>query len=170
MKKVLLAIAMVLGTAAQAQALEPVKFEAPAWACNLAFQGQAHGFKVILGHYEYNGKGDLNCVSLSGERASYPVLVTMKAAPLSAQIALGKMEMRGQSAEIALFDTNPDSILGTYYVAQAQGAIYGGIGVIAATRIDLPTMALKVSLQFTKGLGVNLGINRMEIQLDQTRN
>ncbi|MDG0815172.1 hypothetical protein [Bdellovibrio svalbardensis] len=164
MKKVMLVIAMVLGTAS-AHALE-----APAWACNLAFKGEARGFKVILGDYAYQGKGDLNCVSLSGATAHYPVNVTMKAKPLSPQIAFGRMELTGQAAEIALFDTNPASILGTYYVAQAQGAILGGVGLITATRVDLPTMALKVSLQFAKGFGVNLGLNRMDITLDQDRN
>jgi hypothetical protein len=163
MKKVLLTIAIVLG-AASAQA-----YTAPAWACNLSFKGTAQGFKIILGKYHYAGKGDLRCVSLTGQTEHYPVTVTMKAAPLSAQIALGRMELTGQAAEIALFDKNPESILGTYYVAQAQGAILGGVGIITATRIDLPTFALKVSLQFAKGLGINLGLNRMEIALDQSR-
>lgn len=160
MKKVLLAIAMVLGTATANASLE-----APAWACNLAFKGQAQGFKVILGNYHYEGQGDLNCVSLTGQTAHYPVNVTMKAKPLSPQVAFGRMELTGQAAEIALFDTNPESILGTYYVAQAQAAVLGGVGLITATRVDLPTMALKVSLQFAKGFGVNLGVNRMEISL-----
>ncbi|QDK39302.1 hypothetical protein [Bdellovibrio sp. NC01] len=160
MKKVLLAIAMVLGTATANASIE-----APAWACNLAFKGEAQGFKVILGSYHYEGQGDLNCVSLTGQTAHYPVRVTMKAKPLSPQVAFGRMELSGQAAEIALFDTNPESILGTYYVAQAQAAVLGGVGLITATRIDLPTMALKVSLQFAKGFGVNLGVNRMEISL-----
>ncbi|MBO9667553.1 MAG: hypothetical protein J7501_12160 [Bdellovibrio sp.] len=164
MKKAFLALAIVLGaTSAHA-------FTAPAWACNLNFKGEASGFKVILGNYQYDGKGTLSCMSPTGETAEYPVTVKMKAKPLSPQVALGHMTLTGQAAEIALFDTNPESILGTYYVAQAQGAIIGGVGVITATRIDLPTMALKVSLQFARGFGVNLGLNRMEIALDQDRN
>lgn len=164
MKKALLTFAMVLGTAS-AQA-----YQAPAWACNLYFKGEAHGFKVLFGKYEYEGKGDLNCISFSGEKAHYPVNVAMKAQPLSPQIAFGRMELTGQAAEISLFDTSPESILGSYLVGQAQGAIIGGVGIITATRIDLPTIALKVSLQFTKGFGVNLGLNKMDITLDQERN
>ncbi|MFM6928842.1 MAG: hypothetical protein ACKOX6_10290 [Bdellovibrio sp.] len=164
MKKVLLALAMVLG-AGSAHA-----FTAPAWSCNLNFKGEASGFKVILGNYQYNGKGTLSCMNPSGEVAEYPVTVKMKAKALSPQVAIGRMELTGQAAEIALFNTNPEAILGTYYVAQAQGSIIGGVGVITATRIDLPTLALKVSLQFAKGFGVNLGLNRMEIALDQSRN
>lgn len=160
----MLMIAMVLGTAS-AHALE-----APAWACSLSFRGQAQGIKILLGHYQYNGKGDLNCVSALGHTAHYPVTVTMKAKAFSPQVALGRMELIGQAAEIALFDTNPESILGTYYVAQAQGAVLGGVGIITATRVDLPTMALKVSLQFARGLGINVGLNRMEIALDEGRN
>lgn len=161
MKKVLLTIAMVLGTAS-AQA-----YQAPAWACNLSFKGEAHGFKILFGNYHYNGKGNLNCVNLTGQTVHYPVKVTMKAKPLSPQIAFGHMELFGQAAEIALFDSAPESILGSYLVAQAQGAVIGGVGIVTATRIDLPTLALKVSLQFAKGFGVNLGLNRMDITLDQ---
>ncbi|MGZ3775409.1 MAG: hypothetical protein ACXVCY_08080 [Pseudobdellovibrionaceae bacterium] len=161
MKKMLLTAAIVLGaTSANA-------FQAPAWACNLSFKGQAHGLKVLFGHYQYEGKGDLNCINVTGQTAHYPVKVNMKAKPLSPQIAFGHMELAGQAAEISLFDSTPESILGTYYVAQAQGAVIGGVGIVTATRVDLPAVALKVSLQFTKGFGINLGLNKMTIALDQ---
>lgn len=163
MKKALLAFAIILGTAS-AQA-----YEAPAWACNLSFKGVAKGFKVILGSYQFNGKGDLKCVSFSGETAHYPVNVTMKAKPLSPQVAFGRIALIGQALEISLFDADPESILGNYLVAQAQGAVIAGAGIITATRIDLPTFAVKIALQFAKGFGVNVGLTKMNISLDQER-
>lgn len=160
----LLAIAMVLGTvSAQAS-------EAPAWVCHLGFKGEAHGFKVLVGNYHYHGKGDLNCVSLSGKKVHYPINIFMKAKPLSPQVAFGHMELYGQAAEISLFDTTPESIFGSYLVAQGQAAVLGGVGIISATRIEFPAIALQVSLQFAKGFGVNLGLNRMVIALDQEEN
>ncbi|WP_413289619.1 hypothetical protein [Bdellovibrio sp. HCB337] len=162
MKKAILAIALFLGVS-QAQA-----FQAPAWACSLAFKGEASGVKIILGDYQFNGKGELACISPTGQKAQYPVTVTMAAKPLSAQIALGKMELRGQAVEFSLANLNPEDILGTYYVAQGQAAVLGGVGVITATKVGLPQLALQVSLQFARGLGFNLGLNKMVIALDET--
>ena len=163
MKKVLAAIAIVLG-ATQAQAAA-----APAWVCGLNFAGTAKGIKLLIGTYSFKGEGELSCVSANGHRAEYPVTITMKAAPLSPGLSLGKMKLNGLAADISLGSQNPEDILGTYYVAQGQAAIIGGVGVITAVHADLPSLALKVSLQFARGFGINLGLNRMEIALDQSR-
>lgn len=164
MKKVLLTIALVLG-AAQAQA-----FTAPAWMCKLDFAGTAKGIKVIVGSFKFDGQGDLDCISATGQTAHYPVTVLMDAAPLSPQIGFGKMKLNGMAADIALGSQNPEDILGNYYIAQGQAAILGGVGVITAVRADLPELALKVSLQFARGFGINLGLNKMVIALDESRN
>jgi len=161
MKKMILAIALVLG-ATQAHA-----FTAPAWACSLSFKGQAQGLKVILGKYSFNGKGNLFCASPTGQHVDYPVKVTMNAKFLSPQIALGNLKLNGQAAEFSLFNTNPADVLGTYYVAQGQAAIAGGVGAITAVKVGFPELALQVSLQFARGLGVNVGVNKMVIALDQ---
>ena len=163
MKKALLAIAMVMG-AAQAHA-----FTAPAWACSLGFKGSEEGVKILVGSFEFNGKGDLACVSPTGQTAHYPVTINMKAAPLSPQIAFGHIDLYGQAADISLLNTNPESILGTYYVAQGQAAVVGGVGILTAVHTDFPELSLKLSLQFAKGFGVNLGFNKMTIALDQSR-
>lgn len=161
MKKMLLAIAMVLG-AAQAHA-----FTAPAWACSLSFKGEAEGLKVIVGNYTFDGKGSLLCVSPTGQHVDYPVTVTMNAKKFSPQISFGHMQLAGQAVEFSLLNMNPENVLGTYYVAQGQAAIAGGVGVITATKVGLPELALQVSLQFARGLGVNLGLNKMVIALDE---
>lgn len=164
MKKMLLAIAMVLGT------VSAHATEAPAWVCHLGFKGEAHGFKVLVGNYHYHAKGNLDCVSLTGRTVHYPIKIEMKAKPLSPQIAFGHMELIGQAAEISLLDTTPESIFGSYLVGQGQAAVLGGVGIISATRIEFPAIAMQVSLQFAKGFGVNLGLNKMKITLDQDQN
>lgn len=164
MKKLLLTIALVLG-AAQANAAT-----APAWMCRLDFSGTAAGVKIVIGNYEFKGKGDLDCISATGEQAHYPVTVEMGASALSPQIAFGKLDLRGMAADIALGSQNPEDILGNYYVAQGQASVLRGVGVITAVHASLPQFALKVSLQFAKGFGINLGLNKMVIALDNSRN
>lgn len=159
MKKMILAIAMVLG-ASSAHA-----FTAPAWACSLNFNGTAKGLKVIVGEYKFTGKGNLLCATPTGEVADYPVTVTMDAAPLSPQVSFGYMKLAGQAVEFSLLNLQPEDVLGTYYVAQGQAAVAGGVGVIAATKVGLPQLAIQVSLQFARGLGVNLGLNKLHIEL-----
>lgn len=161
MKKVILAIAMVLGVS-QAHA-----FQAPAWACSMNFKGTAKGVKLLVGSYKFSGKGNLFCVSPTGQTADYPVTVTMNAAPLSPQISLGYMQLSGQAVEFSLLNLNPEDILGTYYIAQGQAAVAGGVGVITAAKVGLPELAIQISLQFARGLGVNLGLNKMHIELDK---
>jgi hypothetical protein len=159
MKKALLVLAMVIGTS-QAHAVQ-----APAWACSMSFKGVARGIKILVGTYKFTGKGNLLCVSPTGQTADYPVNVTMHAAPLSPQISFGYMELFGQAVEFSLFNLQPEDVLGTYYVAQGQAAVAGGVGVITAAKVGLPQLAIQVSLQFARGLGVNLGLNKMKIEL-----
>lgn len=151
---------MVLGVS-QANA-----FEAPAWACSLSFKGVAKGLKVIVGDYKFSGKGNLLCVSPTGTTEEYPVKVSMDAAALSPQISFGYMQLTGQAVEFSLLNMNPEDVLGTYHVLQGQAAIAGGVGVITAAKVGLPQLAIQVSLQFARGLGINLGLNKMKITLD----
>ena len=163
MKTVFMTLALVLGLS-QANATA-----APAWACSMHFKGEASGVKILVGFYNFNGTGNLNCTSATGERKLYPIKLTMKAAPLSPQISFGKMELNGLAADISLFNTNPDALLGNYYIAQGQAAIIAGVGIITAIHTNPPEVALKISLQFAKGFGINLGLNRLKIELDQSR-
>jgi len=161
MKKAILAIAMFLGVS-QAQA-----FTAPAWACSLSFKGEARGLKLIVGDYKFDGKGSLFCVSPTGQNVDYPVTVTMNAKKLSPQISFGKMKLAGQAIEFSLLNLNPEDVLGTYYVAQGQAAVAGGVGIITAAKVGLPQLSIQVALQFARGLGINLGLNKMVIALDE---
>jgi hypothetical protein len=161
MKKAILAIALFLGVS-QAHAIT-----APAWACSLSFKGEGHGLKLLVGDYKFAGKGNLLCATPTGQVADYPVTVTMNAKKLSPQIAFGTMKLAGQAVEFSLFNLNPEDVLGTYYVAQGQAAIAGGVGIITAAKVGLPQLSIQVALQFARGLGINLGLNKMVIALDE---
>lgn len=138
---------------------------ASAWACTMAFQGKGHGLKVILGRYRFLGYGILKCTSAKGEHASYKVKITMRTAILSPGLSIGRFEMKGRSAEISLANSSPRAVLGDYYIAQGNGAIRRGVGVITAVKVGNPQLALKLSLQFLKGFGINLSMNKMQISL-----
>lgn len=162
MKKVLLALA--IGFAGlQAQAVQ-----SPAWFCTLGFKGTAVGAKLLIGAYHFDGKGSLDCVNPTGQNVTYPVRVTMNAKALSPQISLGFMNLYGRSAQIGISSSrNPAVLLGDYYIAQAQAAVIGGAGIITAVHANDSSVALKVALQLTSGFGINLGMNRMRVTLDE---
>lgn len=165
MKSVLVAMAMVFGLGLTTQA----KADIPAWACNMTFKGKATGVKLILGKYHFNGTGDLRCISASGVKESYPITLKMKSKFIGPQVSLSKMELTGVATNIALFTNNPKDLLGNYLVAQGQAAVVGGVGVLAAAHTDIPAITLNLSLQFTKGFGINLGFDKLKIELDQDR-
>ncbi len=170
MKKIMMALTMLVGMSqAHAQLDTQEVKSAPAWICSMHFKGQATGVKFLLGFYQFNGTGELNCVSASGVHQSYPIKLTMKAKALSPQISFGHMELTGLAADISLFNTDPASLFGNYLVVQGQAAIIGGVGIITAVHTDLSSLSLSLSLQFAKGFGINLGLNKLKIELADSK-
>lgn len=165
MKSVLAAMAMVFGLGLTTQA----KADIPAWACNMTFKGQASGLKVIVGKYKLEAKGSLRCISASGVTESYPITLKAKSHFIGPQVAFGKMAFVGTAANIALFTNNPKDLLGNYLLVQGQASVIRGVGVLAAAHTDIPALTVNLSLQFTKGFGVNLGLEKLNIALDQDR-
>lgn len=165
MKQVLVAVAMVFGFGLTTQAHADI----PAWVCNMTFKGQASGVQLIVGKYHLDAKGDLRCVSASGVTESYPITLKAKSHFIGPQIALGKVAFVGAAANVALFTNNPKDLLGNYLVAQGQASVIRGAGVLAAVHTDIPAITVNLSLQFTKGFGVNLGLEKLKIELDQNR-
>lgn len=161
--------AIVLLAAVQVSASEP-NTQSAGWLCNLRYTAQAQGLQVIVGAFEMKGKGDLNCVSTTSDaRKSLPVVIRAKARPLSPKIAMGKYTLYGTSANIALLTLQPEDLLGTYYVAQAQGAVVGGLGVIAGTHVNHSDVTLHISVNAVKGFGFNVGGSRFVLELDESR-
>jgi hypothetical protein len=165
MKKLLLAAALILGTVSANAAS---KTSDQAWNCSFGFSGTSTGLKVLVGFYHFNGKGSLQCVSDQGETANYPVTIRMNALPISPAISLGVMKMNARALDFRLVGHNPQEIFGTYSLLQGQVAIVGGAGVVTAIHDSEPRFALKLALQFARGLGVNLGLNKMHIELDRS--
>ncbi len=163
MKSVLVVMAMVFGLGLQAQA------DVPAWACNMTFKGQASGIKLIIGKYKLDAQGTLRCVSASGVTESYPITLKAKSHFIGPQVALGKQSFVGTAANIALFTNNPKDLLGNYAFVHGQATIIRGVGVLAAAHTDIPALTVNLSLQFTKGFGVNLGVEKLVIALDHDR-
>lgn len=157
-----LALAAIGTLSAPAQASE-----GPLWVCHLGFKGEAKGLQVIVGKFDISGKGEINCVDPIGRTQTLPVKIKMSSAPLAPRVAFGKFDVIGSSAEISLFNNDPHDMLGRYVVAQAQGAILGGVGVVTGAHVGVPDLSLQLSLQFIKGFGVNVGITTMKVELDQ---
>ena len=146
--------------------------ESPAWVCTMNFNGRAVGARLIVGKYRFNGKGTLSCVNPTGQTERIPVLVTMRAKPISLGASLGYMDLYGQTAEVAVVankSRGAHAMLGDYYVAQAEAALIGGAGVITAVHAQNSALSLKLALQLTKGFGINLGFDRLRVSLDHSR-
>jgi hypothetical protein len=159
---ILTATLLTAGASAQAQ-------EVPAWLCNMNFSGTNKSVQIIVGKSEFNGKGTVSCVSAHRERVEFPIKVTMSSKPIAPRVGLGKMELYGQALQIALTNDQPESLLGSYLVAEGRAALVGGAGVIAAVRASDKNFSLNISLQLVKGFGVDLGFRKMKIELDNDR-
>lgn len=162
MKKLFFALALLLGTNfAQAQ-------EGKLWACGMEFKGVAQGIQILVGDFKLKSTGKLTCDDGNGTTEVIPVRVTMGAAPFAPRIAFGAFEVYGASAQIQLANRNPRDLMGEYAVLQAQAAVVGGVGLVTGIHASDNDIAVQLSLQFLKGLGVNFGFTTLKIELDET--
>jgi hypothetical protein len=161
MKKLILSSIVALFMSVAAQASEPL---IPAWACRLDFKGHAHGLQIILGKFSVKAEGTLNCVSPFEETKEIPVRINMSTKFLAPRVALGSFDVYGETAQIGLFTNNPEDLLGTYLVAQGQGALAAGAGVMTAIHASIPHLTMQVAVQFVKGFGLNVGLTKMTIE------
>ena len=160
MKNVMIAmVVLVSGSFAMA--------DVPAWVCAMNFTGTSKSVQIIVGKSEFKGAGTVRCVSASNERVEYPVTISMHS-HFAPRIGLGKMKLYGEALQVAIAG-NPESLLGTYLVAEGRAAIGVGAGFIAAVKADDDSVALNLSLQLVTGGGVELGFRKMKIELDQAR-
>lgn len=162
MKTLILALAMVAAGAAQANTSR-------GWICGLAYQGEAKGVQVVFGNWKMEASGTLKCEAADGEKRELPVLVKTRAKAIRPILAAGKFQIFGASANIALLTHEPEDLLGNYYIAQAQAAVVGGVGVIAGTHVNADDITLYVSVNAIKGAGFHVGVSKMSIELDRAR-
>ncbi|MDD4974944.1 MAG: hypothetical protein PHY93_11370 [Bacteriovorax sp.] len=161
MKKLMLSAIVTMFMSMATQAADTL---IPAWACNLNFKGQAQGFQVILGKFDANAVGTLTCVSPFAEVKKIPVRINMSTKILAPRIALGKFDIYGEAAQIALFSNEPEDLLGSYIVAVGQGALVAGAGVMTAVHATIPHLTMQVSVQFVRGFGLNVGVTKMTLE------
>jgi hypothetical protein len=83
---------------------------------------------------------------------------------LAPRVALGKFDVYGEAAQIGLFSNEPEDLLGTYLVAQGQGALVAGAGAMTAIHASIPHLTMQVSVQFVKGFGLNVGLTKMTLE------
>jgi hypothetical protein len=177
MKNLIFAIVVIassfsgIGSLAHAESdqFEQNGARAPIWTCNMKFAGEGHGFQVVLGRFKLNGAGTIYCWNPLGDTQTIPVLVTMKSAIVSPNVSVGKFNFTGRSLDLSLGNFSPEKLLGRYRVAHGHGAFIGGAGVLTGVKVGIPQLALKVSVEFDRGFGFSLGLNRMMVELDETR-
>jgi hypothetical protein len=162
MKSLLLTLALLVAGSSQASASR-------GWICGLAYKGEAKGVQVVFGNWKMEAAGTLKCEAADGEKRELPVLVKSRAKAIRAIVAAGKLKIYGASANIALLTHEPEDLLGNYYIAQAQAAIVGGVGVIAGTHANQHDLTLYLSVNVVKGAGFHVGVNKMTIELDKSR-
>jgi hypothetical protein len=162
--KTILALVAGLFTAHMLNAAEPIEMPAnPLYSCNLSFQAIGDGFQVIGGEYTIEGDGFIQCNSQAG-LTEMPVKITMNAAPLSLNVAIGHIEVEGTATDIPLYTLTPEALIGDYGITQANLAIGAGFGLFTGTKVDASDIVLPISLKLIRGLGLNFGLTGMTIQ------
>ncbi len=159
MKKFIVAAALsLIGFAAQAGEARP------AWVCALGFEGEANGVQILVGHFSTVAYGQLACTDLMGGEYRQDVKITIGTEPIALNLAIGSFEFAGAAAEISLFNNHPTDLLGNYVVVQGRAAFALGAGAFTAVRVGLPNIAVNVSVEVMRGLGLQVGINQMRIE------
>jgi len=169
MKKlaVILALSLTgLWAHADNQEIQPqgdVSTNAVGWVCGLAFKGTSKGVKVIVGHFKTVAYGTITCKGVPGKHYSRDVKITIGHHWIGPTAGIGYFKLAGVSSEISLLNCSPEDLLGKYKVAQGEAAIIGGVGAFTAVKVGLPQLAFNVSVQLLKGIGVQVGIDKLTI-------
>lgn len=170
MKKLVLILAIgCLGSFAHADTteLQPLQDDASinsaGWVCGLAFQGTSKGIKVIVGHFKTVAYGVLKCKGVPGQHFTRDIKITIGHHWIGPTAGIGYFKLAGVSSEFSLLNCSPDKIFGKYAVAQGEAAIIGGVGAFTAVKVGLPQLAFNISLQLLKGIGVQVGIDKLTI-------
>jgi len=137
--------------------------EKPIWDCALIFKASGAGVQVLVGHFSLTGPGQVRCVDIAGNTQILPVQVTISAAPLAANVAMGFFEMQGVATGLGVA-TGPKALLGNYTVVGAEGALVVGAGANLSVHGGAEAVTMNLGVALTEGFGVQLGLNQMTIQ------
>lgn len=170
MKKLVLVLAVTLaGAFAKANTTEVESMNGDmnaqsigAWACAMKFTGTSKGFKIIIGSFKTVAYGTLSC---KGIHKTYSRKIKLEIGHhwIGPTAGIGWFKLAGKSAKISLLNADPSVLLGKYLVAQGEAAIIGGVGAFTAVKVGLPQLAVDISLQLLKGIGVQVGIDKLRI-------
>lgn len=164
MKKSLLGLVAVLLMSTSAFAQNRTLQDA-LWACTMGYDVESEGVQILFGNFSLEGKGQLDCVALDGQKVSYPLNVSISANKLSPTIGLGKFRVKGVSAAVSLFNEDPQDLLGKYIIVSGHASAFIGAGAMVAIHADLPNISLNVSVSLASGFGVQAGLSTMHIEL-----
>lgn len=160
MKTLLTVAAMTLAIGATAEANEK-------WNCNMQFNAKGGGIQLIIGHYEMNGTGTINCTSSANEQKSIPVQVKMGGKFFQPKIAFGHMKTKG-TAQVFGLEAAPETLFGKYHVLNAEAAVLAGVG--ASIGLELKNdhdLKFALALEVVKGLGLAVGVETITISAAQ---
>lgn len=166
MKKMLgslFAMSALAVVASGAHAASP-EIRKPVWDCALTFDARGGGFQFFVGDFKLSGPGLIRCMDVAGNSEVIPVTVQLGGRPLAARIAVAPdLELKGVATGIGLND-RPESILGQYLVASADGAfgIFGG-GAVVGVHGAQNALDFDLSLQYARGLGIQAGFSSLQI-------
>lgn len=164
MKRIILILSVVL----LSSFVNPLWARGPLWNCGLTFKAKTRGIQVLVGNFTATGKGTIRCLNVTGETIVLPVNVQLGGDKFAANIAVGKMQLFGVSHNITLFTDDPEAVLGKYRIASLQGALGYGVGSFTGVHSNIPSLRFVLSLQTTKGLGINLGFNKLRLTLEES--
>ncbi len=162
MKKTMLALVAATLAFAGSSAFAGPKIEKPLWDCALTFKAAGGGIQVIVGHFALSGPGEISCVDIAGNTEVLPVTVTIKAAPVAANVALGYFQMQGLATGVGVA-TGPAALLGNYVTVSAEGALVLGAAANLSLKGGREALTMDLGVGLTEGFGVQLGLNQLTI-------
>ena len=163
MKKTILAIVAMTFVVIGSIATAATKIEKSIWDCALTFKASGGGVQILVGHFSLSGPGEISCIDIAGNTEVLPVKVTITAAPVAANVAIGYFQMQGLATGIGVA-SGPRALLGNYVTASAEGALILGGAINLSVKGGNEAITMDVGVGVTEGLGVQLGLNQLKIQ------
>ncbi len=132
------------------------------YSCNLSFQASGPGTFIVSGA-PLNGTGLITCYDfLTG--ATEKINLKVKAKGLRIGIE-GRVSISGGALGIGL-TTGPESLLGTYGVVRAGGAVGVGVGAATGLRLSKGAVTINAAINAQTGLGASVDLLALELEAD----
>ncbi len=167
MKKTIVGLLMILvSTGLTAQAAETNELKQPLFECALTFKAHGGGIQLIVGSFKLQGPGKIHCRDIAGNEQEMNVKVTLGGSPVAPNIAFGTFKVAAVASGIGVA-SGPEALLGTYYTAGGRAAFIIGAGTNLAVHGGSEALTLNLGLSLEKGVGLQVGLNRMKIEAAQ---